>query len=1198
MGVEDTKEGGAGSPSGGGRPTLPLGPFELHARIARGGMGEVWRGAHVAQGTQVAVKVITMARARRTETLEAFRNEIRASAGLDHPGVIKVFDHGTIQAETAALSRGALVQGSPYMVMEYASRGSLSRLKEPLRWREVRLVALSLLQALAHGHARGIIHRDLKPGNVLMAGAEDLRPGLKLTDFGIAHVLDSTSSAESRDLTIGTPMYMAPEQLRGQWRDYGPWTDLYALGCVVYKLTMGQAPFAAKDFAELCRLHLDSKPPVFAPTHPMPPALEAWVGRLLAKDPGERFQRAADAVAALEGIELSDERSPAPEAGTLQMSAVEGDEDEGDTRSDLAAATMMIEDPGALDTTGLTKPGELVARGDGGGRAVAPLMPDSWRRSEVPPNIQLLGVGLGLYGLHTIPLVDREELRDRLWEILKGVHGGGQARAALLTGSAGVGKSRLVEWICERAHELGVASIVRVEHSPNGGQSTGLAGMLAAQTRSLGLTHREALERLQGQLKALGVADPYEAAALVEIMSPATEKDIARGVAKIHFSRAVERHSVIARHLGRLGRERPLIVWMDDVQWGSDSLELVAHVLNAQDEQPTSVLFLLTARDEALAEAQVAWWALRDLLTLPGATQFEVGPLAPGDRATLIKELLALQGDLAAEVEERSGGNPQFAVQIVGDWVQRGVLEVGPGGFVLASGERPTLPDDLYGVWSTRVHRLLEAQPPQARVALEIAAIMGQSVNGLEWKLACANAKVALPLDLLDKLLATRLAKVAVGGWNFAHGMLRETIERISQEDGSWPVLHAACADMLADLYPRGGRRVAERRARHLLGAGLKAPAVDALLQAAEERLTEQEVRVARALLAQRDAALDDLEAPLHDMRRGQGKVALAKGLLFQDKHIEAHEKAAAAEQLARIHGWPLLPQALRIMGDVARRKGEFERAADLYREALTHFEAQKDDLGLANTLIGLAEVLQRRGQVDLAFDLTHKALKLFKEAGNEPGVAMSLKMLGQIAQSRGDLVRCEDLTQQALTLYARIGHKFGIANAHNVLAEVARHRGDLEAAEAGYRKAVEHFASVGADGLIPRLNLGLVLLARGQHDDARATLTEVELAFEERGGGGFMVYVHAALMACAPLKGDWDTWRRCADRAAEALADHKIYDRDIAWCTQLAADNAAAAGRMDEAAEAYAIALDQWKGLDDDEKVAEVSAAWAMASI
>ena len=153
------------------RPTL--GPFELVEKLASGGMGEVWRGEHRAQGLPVAIKIITTHRARDPEYVEAFEREVESVASLMHPGIVTVFDYGEISATQSEQTEGRFVEGSPYLVMEYVDGRPLDKIEGRLDWPLMRLILLQILDGLAHSHARELVHRDLKPGNVLVCDDPD-----------------------------------------------------------------------------------------------------------------------------------------------------------------------------------------------------------------------------------------------------------------------------------------------------------------------------------------------------------------------------------------------------------------------------------------------------------------------------------------------------------------------------------------------------------------------------------------------------------------------------------------------------------------------------------------------------------------------------------------------------------------------------------------------------------------------------------------------------------------------------------------------------------------------------------------------------------------------------------------------------------------------------------------------------------------
>lgn len=263
--------------------------FELQEPVAHGGMGEVWRATHLPSSAPVAIKLAMGDHANDPDFAAHFRNEVHAAARLDHPHVIRLFDHGEIDEEVAAQSGGRLAPGTPWMAMEWASKGTLSPARVG-RWSHLRRVLLTLLDALAHAHARGVIHRDIKPSNVIICGEDALRPGLKLADFGIA----APREAEASPRSAGTRYYSAPEQVEGRFRDQGPWTDLYSVGCLAIELSTGWKRLLGSGETLVTR---------FA----VPADFTSWVRRLLTRDERGRWAFAADAARRLVALGDIDE---------------------------------------------------------------------------------------------------------------------------------------------------------------------------------------------------------------------------------------------------------------------------------------------------------------------------------------------------------------------------------------------------------------------------------------------------------------------------------------------------------------------------------------------------------------------------------------------------------------------------------------------------------------------------------------------------------------------------------------------------------------------------------------------------------------------------------------------------------------------------------------------------------------------------
>jgi hypothetical protein len=538
-------------------------------------MGEIWRGIHPGHGVNVAVKVVTAEFARQEKYRADFRNEVRAVAALDHPGVVMVFDHGLVDRRAEADSDGRLVAGSPYLVMELASGGSLSNTRRRLAWSELRGVLLSLLDALGHAHARGVIHRDLKPANVLVCTADDPRPGLKLTDFGVAHTYEAALAGTARSHMAGTPHFMAPEQVRGAWRDYGPWTDLYALGCLAWRLSAGRPPFAGLRGDDLVVAQVRHRPPPVVARRPVPGGFGDWVACLMEKSRRDRFQCAADAASAL--VDLGDVFD-------------EGEEGVDDGPAIATSVSVRVEVPTEQSVVGSAA---ALAMGDPTHNPLAARrarVPPTWRRGTyTPAPLQLRGAGLGLYGVRSIPLVGRRRERDAIWDAMLEVHRTWQPRVVFLTGPAGAGKSRLAQWMGERAHELGAANTLRIGNGPSTAGADALRRCVEVALGCTSLAPHEILPRVRRAIEDLGGSpSPDQVSAIAALLASGTSGGL----------EAAERHGVLVRLFAMMTRSRPLFLWIDDVEWGSDALSLVSALCERQELYRLPVLIVMTSRDD------------------------------------------------------------------------------------------------------------------------------------------------------------------------------------------------------------------------------------------------------------------------------------------------------------------------------------------------------------------------------------------------------------------------------------------------------------------------------------------------------------------------------------------------------------------------------------------------------------------------
>ncbi len=262
-----------------------LGPYQVLEVLGQGGMGVVLKALDPALDRTVAIKVLTPNLAHGATARRRFAREARAAAAVGHEHIVAI--HAVDE-----------FRGLPYLVMQYIPGRSLQERLDasgPLTVKEILRIGTQAARALAAAHAQGVVHRDIKPANILL---ENCIERVKLTDFGLARAIDDASLTQS-GVIAGTPQYMAPEQARGEPVDAR--SDLFSLGAVLYAMAGGRPPFRADSaMAVLKRVCDDRQRSIRELNSDIPDWLEAVIDRLLAKDPADRFQTAAEVADLLE----------------------------------------------------------------------------------------------------------------------------------------------------------------------------------------------------------------------------------------------------------------------------------------------------------------------------------------------------------------------------------------------------------------------------------------------------------------------------------------------------------------------------------------------------------------------------------------------------------------------------------------------------------------------------------------------------------------------------------------------------------------------------------------------------------------------------------------------------------------------------------------------------------------------------------
>ncbi len=257
--------------------------YRLIRQLGEGGMGVVYEAVREDLGGRVALKLIRAEFALNREVAARFYNEARAANLIEHPGVVRVFDYGQVPG------------GGAYLAMEYVDGESLSRRQERLRQftsEEVLRLGRQIASAIAAAHARQIVHRDLKPDNIMLVPDVETPGGerIKVLDFGIAKLATELRGVvrTQANIVMGTPVYMAPEQCRGN-KGVGEKADVYALGVILYELLAGRPPFVGEDAAAYIGMHMFKEPPALRQfAAKAPERLLNLVHAMLIKDSDQR----------------------------------------------------------------------------------------------------------------------------------------------------------------------------------------------------------------------------------------------------------------------------------------------------------------------------------------------------------------------------------------------------------------------------------------------------------------------------------------------------------------------------------------------------------------------------------------------------------------------------------------------------------------------------------------------------------------------------------------------------------------------------------------------------------------------------------------------------------------------------------------------------------------------------------------------
>lgn len=277
-----------------------LGKYEILKHLGRGGMGTVFEARHLLTGASWAIKFLFTDRLSDPTQIRDFHREARLISMVNHPNVVKVVDFDIVSESSP--------QSPPqyaYMVMELLAGVDMAKIlrrenpgktaiPRPMDPTRFMILTRQILTAIDTIHSAGIVHHDLKPANIMVIAPDSPHEFVKVCDFGIAALLDEPRDEQA---IKGTPYYMSPERIQNLVTDNR--SDIYALGIIFYEMLAGVRPFSSANTPDVFRQHLEDQP---RPIHNLPPRLEKFVFRAIAKKPQDRWQSTAEMLKELDRI--------------------------------------------------------------------------------------------------------------------------------------------------------------------------------------------------------------------------------------------------------------------------------------------------------------------------------------------------------------------------------------------------------------------------------------------------------------------------------------------------------------------------------------------------------------------------------------------------------------------------------------------------------------------------------------------------------------------------------------------------------------------------------------------------------------------------------------------------------------------------------------------------------------------------------
>ena len=780
-------------------------------------------------------------------------------------------------------------------------------------------------------------------------------------------------------------------------------------------------------------------------------------------------------------------------------------------------------------------------------------------------------------------LVGRDAMCRELWESLTRVQETRSPRVAVIRGPAGVGKTALADWLCSRAHETGVATVLRSEYGHSQGRG-GLSGALMDYLDVAGLEGEQLQWRVLAGLGSMGIDSVYEQRGIVDLILRERRNSLR--------SDGSLRDAMVRRFLQACsdppgGPRRPVILCLEDIEAGLEALGFARSLVELDEELP--VLVVLTTRQD---HEDPNRFAFDDLMAAAGprGSLFVLDRLDVEDQVVLVRDHLGVPEELAHRLAFRTHGNPLHAVQLVEAWQERGLVRRGPDGQLEILSDRPLdLPDAMDAVWLDRLAMTVPSRSSADWLSMEIAAVLGRTVVLSEWREVCRNWGLSPGFDLIAKLADRGLLRLeGSSAFHFSYVSLQQALAKLAQREGRLEAHHRACAVVLRDDQTAGA---AERRALHHLGAGDVEFALEPLVRAAEERAQLGDFEHAERMVMLWESSLEQQHNIADDSRRTIGWTLLASIRRGQGRLDDALELARKAEQRARwCNDGMLLGKALLELGLAARELGDLGLSLGCLTQSEGLFEREGDDRLLARARLVSAGVLGDLGAFDDA-ELRYEHCRAFCQKHDDGiGMAESIRGLGDLEVRRGDLELATVLLNQARREFEALGHPWGAASCYNSLGTLARAYGDLNDAERNFRACTRICTSSGsALGASALMNQGLVLLLQNRYFEARTSLAEAVVGLEKLGSRGRLGACHLYMLGAFAEEGDWAGFDSHYGMGIALLLESEFVHPDIGLICARTGELLTALRKPERARQLLEHALRQYRMLGMSDEIGQI---------